>query len=195
MFVGSSSLDLLLSGIDVSVLLPVASTQVYRSIKFAAIHDVARVLEEEAVAAALMERAGRHRSKLTPLARDVGGHKPRGPKGVDLAHRRASLAGRFAGAIRSSVSVARRFTRSHVGLGADPQADMASHGGPVTAPTCGVSSDVAAPLVAAQQVTPAASEPLPDCPAGPNADDERSVRVALASTVRAGAPTGSALSP
>jgi hypothetical protein len=194
MFVGSCSLDPLLSGMAFPVLLPAAaaSTQVYRSIKFAAIHDVARVLEEEAVEAALMERAGRHRS--TPLARDVGGHKPRGPKGADLAHRRASLAGRFAVAIRSSVSVARRFTRFHVELGAVPQADMASHGGPVTAPTCGVvSSDVAAPLVAAQQVTPA--EPMPDCPAGPNASDERSVRVALASTDRAGAPTGNALSP
>ena len=49
MFVGSCSLDPLLSGMAFPVLLPAAaaSTQVYRSIKFAAIHDVARVVEEE----------------------------------------------------------------------------------------------------------------------------------------------------
>jgi len=133
-----------------------------------------------------MERAGRHRS--TPLAQAVGGdHKRRGLKGprgasgvmpADLARRRASLAGRFTFAIRSSV--ARRFTR--VGLG-DPEAGTgrANHEGP--GPGSGVSPSVsthqqpeaatalAAPLASAQQ-------PTPDCP-GPS--DERSFRVALAS--------------
>ncbi len=70
----------------------------YRSIKFAAIHDVARAVEEEAVEAALMERAGRRRS--TRAGGDL--KQRRGTKGgvggttiKDLVRRRSSLARRF----------------------------------------------------------------------------------------------------
>lgn len=91
--VGSTLVFLLLLGFEV-----------YRSIKFAAVHEVARQVEEEAVEAAMLERARGPRSA-------------RGEALVPKQRRRSSLAARFMGRLGPGASRANAGTRPSGGTG------------------------------------------------------------------------------
>lgn len=107
---------------SVSVFLVLLCFEVYRSIRLAAVHDVARAVEEEAVEAALRERSSRRRSTAAgldpgrsrrgsnsapdsedPRADRSSSHRPvpplaaigRAASAKHLVHRRSSLASRF----------------------------------------------------------------------------------------------------